>query len=296
MIDLAERRPDDALAAWRGGLASTGGTDAELNWWLAYALIQSDRADEARPLVEQYRRLSGGDPDPRGRLLQALLDEKSGRPLVAIASLERLAEEADPALRPTLYLALGRCFESVWDERRAMDAYRTAAEADPTDPSPRISAARLLESRDPDEAIDSLRREAEAPSADPALRVALAGALLRRQASLPPDRRRWAEFDAAFDRAGAQAPGSADLARLAADRAAISGDLSRRLGEARARDPARPEGPPRPGSRTHPHSNARATRRPHSTPWRRLVEGRRGRPGDDPDRQGPAPVGLGQGP
>ena len=243
MIDMAERRPEDAVEAWRAGLASTGGTDAELNWWLAYVLLRMDRAAEARPLVEQYRRLVGDDEKPQARILRALLDEKADRPLAAIANLETLTEKVGEPFRPILLQALGRCYEAVWDERQALASYRAAAEAAPADPSPRLAVARLLAVRQPEDALAYLRREAEPGAADPALKLALAGVLLGRQARLPAARRTWAEVDAALARAAAAAPEAPALPMLRADRRSLSGDLAGAIAQLRDATRAAPRDP-----------------------------------------------------
>jgi tetratricopeptide (TPR) repeat protein len=222
-IELAERRPDAALETYRAGLASTGGTAPELNWWLAFVLLQVGRAEEARPIVSRYTRLVG-EKELKGRFLRALLDEKSARPLVAIGELESLAGKLSDSLAPTLFMTLGRCYEAVGDERKAIDAYRRAAAAVPTLAAPRLATAKLLESRRPDEAVAYLAAEARSASADSSLKVALAEILLRRQAASPLDRRSWRDFDVAFDAAARADPSGAAVAMMRADRMSLVGD------------------------------------------------------------------------
>ena len=60
-IDLAESRPEEAIRAWRTGLLEIGGNDAALTWQLAHVLLEVGRVSEAEPLIDQYRRLVGGD-------------------------------------------------------------------------------------------------------------------------------------------------------------------------------------------------------------------------------------------
>ena len=184
MIDLTERRPEEAIAGWRAGLASTGGADADMSWWLAFALLQMDRVGEAGPLITQYIRLIGDENEPRAALLQAMFSEKAGRPLEAIARLDKAAEKANESLQPMIYQALGRCHEAVSDIEGAMKAYREAVTISPKDPAPKLAIARLLEVRRPDEAVEYLRGECRASSADPSFHAALAGMLLRRQGSV----------------------------------------------------------------------------------------------------------------
>src|SRR5262249_24935404 len=53
-IGLAERRPDDAIRAWRAVLVQTGGTNEMLTWELAEVLLEGNRVTEAEPLIEQF--------------------------------------------------------------------------------------------------------------------------------------------------------------------------------------------------------------------------------------------------
>ena len=225
MLDLAEHRPDDAIEGWRAGLASVGGSDADMSWWLAFVLLQMDRVAEARPLVAQYARLVGDDKAPRTALLQAMLDEKAGRPLDAIGRLEKVADHADSTLRSQIFQVLGRCRDATWDAEGALRDFRVAATAGQGDSAPRLAVARHLEARRPEEAVAYLRRECQAAPGDAALHIALAGMLLCRQGLLPADRRSWTETDAALAAAARLAPDSARLVMAQADRRTLAGDL-----------------------------------------------------------------------
>jgi tetratricopeptide (TPR) repeat protein len=226
MIDLAERRPDDAIEGWRAGLASIGGADADMSWWLAYVLLQMDRVTEASPLVAQYSRLIGNETEPRAVLLRAMLDEKMGRPLEAISRLDKVVEKSGDSLRPIMLQVLGRCREASWNPKDALEDYRKAAAASPGDPAPKLAVARLLEAQRSDDAVAYLRRECQAASADPSLRAALAGALIRRQARLPVASRSWTEADAALADAAAVAPNSPGVTMIQVDRQILAGDVA----------------------------------------------------------------------
>ncbi len=57
---------------------ATGGTDPDLTFQLAYALLQMERIADARPLIDQYRRLKGDPKEPTVLFLEAILDEHTG--------------------------------------------------------------------------------------------------------------------------------------------------------------------------------------------------------------------------
>ena len=66
MIELAENRPDEAIESWQEGLIATGGNEPpSLTWRLAYIQLQLGRLGEAKPLIQQHRRITGGtEPTP----------------------------------------------------------------------------------------------------------------------------------------------------------------------------------------------------------------------------------------
>lgn len=224
MIDFNEERNEEAIDGWRRGLLSLGGTDADLTWWLAHALLRMGRVAEARPLVVQYRRLSGDEAQPLCRLLQAELDEKTGRPDRAIVGLLGARDKIGHFWQAMVHMALGRCYEATWDQARALAAYRRAGQIEPRLSEPRIAAARLLGAR-PDEAARELERGlAQAPD-DPALRLALVEARLRQEAARPMPDRSWDRFDLALARARDVSPGHSALLLLQADRLALADDV-----------------------------------------------------------------------
>jgi tetratricopeptide (TPR) repeat protein len=226
LIDFGEERPDEAVDSWRKGLMRIGGSDAEMTWWLAYVLLQMGRLTEARPLVDQYRRLVGDDDDPLAQLLRAVADEKLSRPVLAILGLERVRDRVGDPWQTILHLTLGQCYEAIWDEERALAAYRRALQFDASAVLPRLAAARLLLERQPERAAAELERGVREFPDDPSFRVALAGALLKQQLALPSDRRSWGAFDHALARAAELAPGSPAVVLMRADRLSQTGGLA----------------------------------------------------------------------
>ena len=250
MIDFGEERPDEAIDGWRQGLLTIGGTDADLTWWLAHALLQMGRVSEARPLVAQYRRLAGGEAQqPLYRFLQAELDEKTGRP----ARRHRSAWSGPGTGSASTG---GRWSRSPWAAAtrrsgtgpKALEAYRRASQIDP-----RHGRAPGRRRPAPDGRTGPTRRSGRSSGAwpmapdEPSLRFALADARLRQQAGpAPAGERDWADFDRALERAGeGSRPANSSLLLMRADRLALGG---------RPRRGDRPPG----GGRSGSPRNARA--------------------------------------
>lgn len=222
LVEYGEEKLDEAVDAWRRGLANSAGTNEEMTWWLAYALVQMERVAEAVPLFNQYRRLTYDDT-PKLRLLAALLDERNGRPGRAIVILDQIHQRLDPRYEGMVELARGRCFEALGDESKARSAYRRALDADPAAVVPRLSIARIELRRSPEEAIEIIGVGLGYTPDEPALRLGMAGALLRKEARKPAGTRDWSAFENAWKRAGELSPGSSELALLRADQLNVDG-------------------------------------------------------------------------
>ena len=241
-VALQRDRPDQAIDQWRTGLLQTGGTEADLSWWLAYVLLQLGRTAEAEPLLLQYRRLAGGDqPDPAGRYLGALWDLKAGRPDRAAAELERIRPVVAEGLRGQADFTLAQAYEAVRDEPRALEAYRRAARQAPRWTAPRLAIARLVQARDPAAAAQELERGLEQAPEDAGLLAGLARVRWLQQARLPADRRDGAAAEALLERARRAAPGTPAVALARADYLAATGrlDAAVALLGAAARGPGR---------------------------------------------------------
>lgn len=226
LIGLVERRPEDAIQAWRAGLVLTGGTDDRMTWRLANILLESGRVAEAEPLIEQYRRLTGGDGreaaarelfDANYHYLHGVALLKSGRLREAITELEAIRYKAAKEVEPHLYYALGLAYEGVREPAKALEVYRQSAELSQDWSSPWTAVARLQAETRPDAAEATLRRGLALMPNDPKLVTALAQVLWRAQMQKPEPRRNWGEVERVLDEARKAAPGSSDLALVMAD-------------------------------------------------------------------------------
>jgi tetratricopeptide (TPR) repeat protein len=217
-IDLAEQRPDDAIQTWRAGLVRSSGNDVDLTFNLAYVLLQVGRVSEAETLVEQYRRLSGGEtPVPRAHFLQGLTFLKKNLPTRAIAELEPVKYKIDKAVEGNLFFTLGQAYETIRDETKAMSAYQRAAELARDWSGPWLAIAKLQAPSNPSEAISTVRRGLALNPTDPAMHALLLQLVWRREALKPEKDRVWDEFNRVLNDAKKAAPGAAELAIVEAE-------------------------------------------------------------------------------
>lgn len=229
-----ETNPDPALSQWREGLNLIQGKDQDLTWWLAYVLITANRLDEAKEMIEQYHRLSGGVSSPNYQFLIALQLEKQGKHGDAIRILSDLRRKDNLAeqIQDKVLLALARCHEATGDRREAERHYQLASQANPRSSSPVLAQAQLLErSGRPQDAIRLLTNALETRDNELQFLVPLMQLRLVEQANQPPSRRSWAEFD----RLAAMAPTRiVEIELMLADREALAGRAD--LADARLRD------------------------------------------------------------
>jgi tetratricopeptide (TPR) repeat protein len=217
-IELAEQRPEDAVAAWRAGLVRAGGTDEGMTWRLAVLLLDSGRVAEAEKLIEQFRRLTGGEtPTPRYDYLRGMALLRSGHPREAIATLEGVRYKIEKNLEPYLYHGLGQAYEQTHETSKAVDSYRVAAEMSLEWSSPWVALARLQADTQLATAEATLRKGLALMPADSRMATALALLLWRREMQKPEPQRSWAEVEQMLTNAQKAAPGSAEVALVQAD-------------------------------------------------------------------------------
>jgi len=240
-IELVEGHPEVAVDAWRKGLAAVGGLDRELTWQLASTLIRLGRIAEARPLVARFEKLAGDESNPMSRLLRGTLKERTGHPAAAIAELEPARASIGLDLLADLAMTLGRCYGSLNDDARAATEYRRALEASPLSSAPRRALARLIGKADPEKAAEELEEGIKAVTGPAPLLLDLALIRLDQQRALPPEGRRWKDFEDLLGRLEQAAPEDLDLPRLRAEYLAVTGrrDEAFELLERAARGPAR---------------------------------------------------------
>jgi len=219
LIEVTEQRPDEAVRSWREGLLQTGGNSPELTWRLAQVLIDTGRVNEAEPLMDQYRRLIGGDnPPPAHDYLNGFALLRKGRPAEAIKVLEALRYKAPKSIEGHMNYLLGQCYEQVSDPLKASDAYRQATKANPEWSAPWIALANLEAAEGGGESAFRVLGQglAIAPN-DARLLVNSALILWRQQVALPTAQRSWKEFEQLLERAEKADPHSSEAALIRAD-------------------------------------------------------------------------------
>ena len=223
-IDIAEANPEQAVERLRDLLVAGGGTDRDLTWSLTRALLALGRAEEARPLIEQFRRLGGQPAEPRSRYLRGLAALAEGRPDRAAEDLRWAEGRIDPGLRLELTIALGRALAATGSTAEAVEAFGRAQRLAPEGQAPRLAAVEALLAADgPEAAITELERYLDDSPGAPELLVALARLRLIQQIRKPDAERDWAEFDLALEQAARAAPESPELPALRADRLLLAG-------------------------------------------------------------------------
>ncbi len=222
LIDFDAEQPDEAIDAWRRGLEVANGTDAEMTWWLAYALLQMNRVADAVPLIQQYQRFAPDDA-PMLRFLEALYDERNGRPARAVETLESIRQRIDARFEGLIHLARGRCHEALWNESRAIEAYNHVLSLDPSSVIARLAVAKLKLRKKPDDAVAEIDRGLRIDPENPALLIARAGARVQQEAAKPPKRRDWENFDRAWKLAAEHTPNNSALALMWCDRLGLDG-------------------------------------------------------------------------
>lgn len=224
LCSLQQNRREEAIETWRSGLILSHGSDAELTWQLALIYLKMGRVQDAKPLMDQFHRLTGSaDPQASYQLLEGIAQLKQERPREAIATLEKAGRDIPKPLAAELYFNLGQAYEAVRDEASALRSYDQAVEAGPKLTAPRLARARILQARNPAEAEAGLRRDLQAIGDEPGLLVALARLELRKQALQPAARRDWTELRSLIERAGKLAPAAPGLAQLQAELLAAQG-------------------------------------------------------------------------
>ena len=225
MLELNEKHPDEAIDEWRRGLMAVGGTDVELTWQLAHALIQLGRLNEARPVISQFQRIGGPNRESMGRFLRALYDQKTGHSRPAIKELNRIADQVPPGLRPEVYLALGRSHEALNEQSEAMLAYQKAATLAPAAAEPRRAISRILAIKSPIDALNSMESALVQDPNDVALLVEVGRLRLRQQVALPENQRNWEGVDNLVNHAVKIDANNFAVQTLQADALAASGRL-----------------------------------------------------------------------
>ncbi len=227
-LEFAEQNPEAGFDQWRKGLTLAGGSDLDLTWRLASALIRTNRLSEAKPLVAQFERLASENQEDLARYLRALFELQQGHTARAIDSLEKIRDRVPESLKLEVQLLLGQCYERMGDMTKAMQTFRRAAMQAPMNATPRREVARLLKQTEPVQALAELEEALRVSPDTPELLIEIAQLRFQRQMALPAADRRWNDVDQIIGRLDKVAPANSTAQKLKANLLIASG----RAGEA----------------------------------------------------------------
>ena len=232
-VHQAQGDAAQALKAWQRGLDATGGDDLNLQAQIAAAQIAAGRHGEVAPALERMEKqiawLFGPEQTAWYSVLYALRADVAlahGQDSQAIPLLRRIlslrkgdaVSESKAASDSRVYAQLGDCYARLrsWDQAAA--AYQNAADLQPRNAAPRLTAGRLWEQAGwLEEAARQYEQAVTIAPDDFSARAALADVTLRRQLLLPAASRDWRPFNDSLAAARQIDPESALVRLLAAE-------------------------------------------------------------------------------
>jgi len=205
LIDMAEKNPDQAINRWRETLLASQGTDANLLWTLANALIDVGRLEEALPLIRRFKDVAGEGASGSYSFLMGLYQEKQGQLDQAIASFDQALEQDLPEdYLPSLLVARAQAHLRLGNRAEAFRDLERAIEEDPESIQARIALATArFQTEGIDGAVEEIREGLDALPDEPGLRTALARFYLTQEANQPAESRSFRDFERAIEEAEA---------------------------------------------------------------------------------------------
>ena len=231
LAEMTSNKIDRAVEEWRQGLVKSGGTDQETTWRLAFVLLNLGRISEAEPLLEQYKRLSGGtEPTPEAGMLEAVKALRQGRFDDSVNTLEAIRGKLSPALIPQANFTLGQCYQAKGNTTQAIDAYRRAAKSSSRWPTPWLALAeQAAGTGNIENAINELNQGLTAMPGDPTLMLAQARLAWRAQLMKPGPQRDYALVERIIRRLEEINPNAAGLAQFKAEYVSVRANLAQAL-------------------------------------------------------------------
>lgn len=182
-LEIQRRRPEAAITWLRRGLEAIPNA-SQLQWHLASVLIDTEKTDEAKPIIERLRARDSSRPlvqylDARIALVQRQWrDAAEGleQVVAAVPEENRVAQEGNRLL--------AICYERLGDQERRRAVCRKLVVANPGEPSARLAlVAALADGGRLTEAVAEYRHILASKQVSPSELVTLARLLVRR--SLP---------------------------------------------------------------------------------------------------------------
>jgi tetratricopeptide (TPR) repeat protein len=243
-LEAQSGRPRQGVACLRQGLKALP-DQADLLQGLADLLIEQGALTQAAEAVARLRR-TGCLPAQAGYWdARLLIRRERWHEAARLLERSRVQLAGVPEWVAQVDLALGRCYERLGDNDRALAAYRRAVTQDPLSGVARQGlAAALVTAGRLGEAVDEYRQLVKLPDVPAAAWAALARALLMRNLQRPAERREWPELEHAINQATRVLGDDPTVLLLRADVLVARQEPTRArvlLEEARDRDPGRVE-------------------------------------------------------
>lgn len=219
LAEITSNKIDRAVEEWRQGLVLSGGNDAETTWRLAFVLLNLGRINEADPLIEQFKRLSGSaEAQPESQMLDAVKLMRQGQFDQAITLFEGIRSKVSSSLIPQANFMLGQCYQAKGNAVQATDAYRRAAKTSNRWATPWLALAEQAAANGSlDNAINELSQGLTAMPADPTLLLSQARMVWRSQLARPYAQRDYTGIERIVRKLEEVAPNDPGLAIFKAD-------------------------------------------------------------------------------
>ncbi len=243
LAEMTGNKLDRAVQEWRQGLVESGGTDLETTWQLAFVLLNQGQLEEAGPLIEQFKRLTGAaETSPEATFLDAVRDLRRGRFDESITAFETIRSKLNPVLLPQANFMLGQAYQAKGQSVQAADAYRRAAKETTRWPTPWLALAEIAAGTgNLQGALGEINQGLTAMPGDPVLSMALLRLLWRNELTKPNSQRDYSGVERIIRQMDEKFPRMTELTQFKAEYVAVRGNFQEALdniAQAAAKDPS----------------------------------------------------------
>jgi tetratricopeptide (TPR) repeat protein len=243
LAEMTGNKLDRAVQEWRRGLVESGGNDPETTWQLAFVLLNQGQLQEAEPLIEQYKRLTGAaETTPEAAFLDGVKELRRGRFDEAITQFETHRAKLNPVLVPQANFMLGQAYQAKGQTVQAVDAYRRAAKDSTRWPTPWLALAEVAAGTgNLQNALGEINQGLTALPGDPVLSLAMLRLLWRSELTKPQSQRDYTSIERLIRQMDEKFPRMTELTQFKAEYVAVRGNFQEALeniAEAAAKDPS----------------------------------------------------------
>jgi tetratricopeptide (TPR) repeat protein len=231
LAEMTGNKLDRAVQEWRKGLVESGGTDAETTWQLAFVLLNQGQIDEAEPLIEQYKRLTGKtEITPEAAFLDGVRELRRGRFDQAVTLFETHRGKLNPALVPQANFMLGQAYQAKGQTTQALDAYRRAAKESTRWPTPWLALAEIAAGTgNLQNAVSEISQGLTSMPGDPVLLMAQLRLLWRVELTKPKAQRDYAAIESIIRQMDERYPNMTEMTQFKAEYVAVRGNFQQAL-------------------------------------------------------------------